>query len=319
MPLLSVEDLALEFRTRSGTVHALEHVGLTVETGEIVGVVGESGSGKSVTAFAIMGILDPAARVTAGRIMFDDRNILKASERQLSEIRGQEIAMIFQNPRGSLNPIRTVGDQIADVLKRHSDIAKKAVRDKVIAALSAVRIPDPAMRAEAYPYELSGGMCQRIGIALAMSCTPKLLIADEPTTGLDVTTQATIMDLMRDLVRAGHLATILITHDLRLAAEYCDRIVVMHAGHVVEAARTQDLFAHPRHPYTAALIRSTPGEDTRLETLSPIEGSIPDLRRALPPCRFAERCPRRIEDCVTKPLPRVVGDNGHMVACWRPL
>jgi peptide/nickel transport system ATP-binding protein len=265
-----------------------------------------------------MGILDPAARVTAGRIMLG-RDILKSSERQLSEIRGRDIAMIFQNPRTALNPIRTAGDQIADVVKRHGGVARRAVRDKVVSMLSTVRIPDPAMRAEAYPYELSGGMCQRVGIALAMSCAPKLLIADEPTTGLDLTTQATIMDLMRDLVRSGHLAMILITHDLRLAAEYCDRVVVMHAGHVVETARTQNLFAQPRHPYTAALIRSTPSEDTRLDTLSPIEGGIPDLRRALPPCRFAARCSRRAEECVTKPLPRVTDDNGHMVACWRPL
>ncbi len=319
MPLLAVENLSLEFRTRSGTVQALENVGLSVEPSEIVGVVGESGSGKSVTAYAIMGILDPAARVTAGHISFDGRDILGASEWRLRHIRGREISMIFQNPRGALNPIRTVGRQIGDVLLRHGEVARRQVRDRVVAALSTVRIPDPAVREDAYPYELSGGMCQRVGIALAMSCAPKLLIADEPTTGLDVTTQATIMDLMRDLVREGRMTMILITHDLRLAMEYCDRIVVMHAGHVVEIASTTEIFSQPRHPYTAALITSTLGEETQLDALSPIRGGIPDLRRPLPPCRFAERCGQRIDACVSEPLPRFTDETGHMVACRRPL
>ncbi len=321
MALLEVENLAIEFRTRGGTVHALENVGLSVDSGEIVGVVGESGSGKSVSAFAIMGILDPAARVTAGRIEFDGTDILTAGERKLRKMRGRDMAMVFQNARGALNPIRTIGQQIADVLRCHKFGDRGAIGDQVVAALKTVRIPDPETRAGAYPYELSGGMCQRVGIALAMACQPRLLIADEPTTGLDVTTQSTIMDLIRDLVRANRKAAILITHDLLLAEEYCDRIVVMHAGHVVETASTAALFAAPRHPYTAALIASTPRQDTRLAALQPITGSIPDLRADLPPCRFAARCPRRIERCVNEPLPRIAadGDAGHVTACWRPL
>ena len=317
VPLLAVENLSLEFQTRSGIVHALEDVGFSVEIGEIVGLVGESGSGKSVTAYAIMGILEAAARVKAGRIKFGELDILTASETELRSIRGHEISMVFQNPRGALNPIRTIGRQIADVIDCHHKVGMGGVNERVIAALSTVRIPDPARRAEVYPYEMSGGMCQRVGIALAMSCQPKLLIADEPTTGLDVTTQATIMDLLRDIVRAGNMALVLITHDLRLAMEYCDRIVVMHAGHVVEIASTTEIFTHPRHPYTAALIASTPSEETRLDALSPIEGGLPDLRRQLPPCRFSERCARRIDKCVTEPLRRIE-ENGHMVACWRP-
>ena len=319
MALLDIDDLAIEFRTRGGIVHALEDVGLSVDTGEIVGVVGESGSGKSVTAFAVMGILDPAARVTAGRVLFDGTDILTTRERQLRSMRGREMAMIFQNARAALNPIRTIGRQIADVLECHKLGGRGSIDEQVIAALKAVRIPDPETRAGAYPFELSGGMCQRVGIALAMACAPRLLIADEPTTGLDVTTQATIMDLMGELVRAGHTAAILITHDLLLAAEHCDRIVVMHAGHVVESAPTAALFAAPRHPYTAALIASTPREDTRLAALQPIEGSIPDLRSDMPPCRFAARCPRREDRCVREDLPRTGAEDGHMVACWRPL
>jgi peptide/nickel transport system ATP-binding protein len=319
MALITVEDLTIDFKTRSGSVHALERVELKVDTGEIVGIVGESGSGKSVTAFAIMGILDPAARILSGKVMFQDLDLLAASESRLGSLRGSDIAMIFQNPRGSLNPIRTVGDQIADVLKRHTDVSGKDVRKKVVEALAMVRIPDPQSRADAYPYELSGGMCQRIGIALAMSCSPKLLIADEPTTGLDVTTQAAIMDLTRELVRGGQMAMVLITHDLRLAAEYCNHVVVMHAGHVVEIAPTEELFSKPRHPYTASLIASTPSGDGKLENMHPIKGSIPDLRLDLPPCRFAARCPRQIDKCLQQPLPRISETRNAMVACWRPL
>ena len=319
VPTLAVDDLSVEFRTRSGVVKVLEHVGFRVDRGEKVALVGESGSGKSVTAFAVMGILDAAGRVTSGRAMFGGSDLLALSERDLAEQRGRELSMIFQNPRTALNPIRRVGRQIADVLVRHGGATRNDAPRAAIEMLKKVRIPDPERRAEAYPFELSGGMCQRIMIAIALACRPALLIADEPTTGLDVTTQAVIMDLIGELAAESGMATIFITHDLALAAEYCDRIVVMHAGRVVEAAPARDLFSHPRHPYAAKLLAATPGETVALEHLASIPGGLPDLRRAdLPPCRYAERCERRTDACA-QPLPqRTVGD-GHVVACWSPL
>lgn len=319
IPVLSVRDLAVEFRTRSGIVHALEQVSLEVARGEMVGIVGESGSGKSVTAYTVMGILDPAGRVTAGSASFGGLDLLAASESALQDIRGREMSMIFQNPRVALNPIRRVGDQIADVLLQHGGVTHAQAPKRAIEMLARVRIPDPERRAKAYPFELSGGMCQRIMIAIALSCAPRLLIADEPTTGLDVTTQAAIMDLIADLGREQGMATLLITHDLGMAAEYCDRIIVMHAGHVVEAATTTDLFAHPRHPYTARLIAATPRPTAVLSGLAAIPGNLPDLRQqVIPPCRYSLRCEYRAARC-DQALPRVPGEGGSMVACWNPL
>jgi peptide/nickel transport system ATP-binding protein len=317
-PLLDVQGLALEFRTRSGTVHALEDVSFTVRKGEMVGVVGESGSGKSVMCYALLGILDSAGRITGGTAEFGGLDLLQASEAELGRIRGRELSMIFQNPRAALNPIRRVGQQIEDILLRHSTIKRDEVREKAIECLAQVRIPDPQRRYAAYPFELSGGQCQRVMIALALACNPQLLIADEPTTGLDVTTQAAIMDLVQELAESRHMATILITHDLGLAAAYCDRIVVMHAGHVVEAGTTRELFAAPRHPYTAKLIAATPHEAGSLAALASIPGSLPDLRRSdLPACRFSERCDRRVSACERKLEPALVSPT-HRVACWNP-
>jgi peptide/nickel transport system ATP-binding protein len=228
--------------------------------------------------------------------------------------------MIFQNPRVALNPIRKVGHQIEDVLARHTSTPSALLKKRAIEALAAVRIPDPEHRYHAYPFELSGGLCQRIMIAIALACSPSLLIADEPTTGLDVTTQAAVMDLIGDLARSRNMATVLITHDLGLAAEYCARIVVMHAGHVVETAPTAELFAHPRHPYTAKLIATTPHGTDDLRSLAAIPGYLPDLRRSdLPPCRFSERCERAEPDCHARPLPRVKVEDRHSVACRSPL
>ncbi|WP_416896444.1 MAG: dipeptide ABC transporter ATP-binding protein [Minwuia sp.] len=268
VPILSVEGLSVDFKTRGGTVHAVKGVDFELFRGETLGVVGESGSGKSVTAFNIMGILDAAGRVAEGHITFQGLNLTTASERALREIRGREASMIFQNPRVALNPIRTVGDQIEDVLRRHTTTLSRDLKKKAIEALDAVRIRNPEQRYSAYPFELSGGMCQRVMIAIALACAPKLLIADEPTTGLDVTTQKTIMDLIRDLGRERNLATVLITHDLGLASQYCNRLVVMKSGEVVEAATTLDLFENPQHPYTQKLIRATPRLDSKLEELS---------------------------------------------------
>ena len=318
-PALSVENLCVEFRTRSGIVRALDNVSFSVAKGETNALVGESGSGKSVTAYAVMRILDPAARVTKGRAMLDGLDLLSAHERQLADVRGRKMAMIFQNPRTALNPIRQVGRQIADVLIRHGGITRKAAPAAAIEMLRAVGITDPVRRAKTYPFEMSGGMCQRVMIAIALAAKPSLLIADEPTTGLDVTTQAVIMDLISDLAEKLGMATIFITHDLALAGQRSSRIVVMHAGHVVENAPTRELFEHPRHPYTAELIAATPDAAASLEALAAIPGSLPDLRRTdLPPCRYSERCPRKSDACA-QPLPQAAAGSGHIVACWNPL
>jgi peptide/nickel transport system ATP-binding protein len=320
VPLLSVQGLSLEFRTRSGTVRALENVTLEVQKGETVGIVGESGSGKSVLSYAILRILDNAARITHGMVTFGGLDVLAASEDTLQEVRGREAAMIFQSARTALNPIRRVGAQIEDVLRAHTTTLQADLRKKAIECLAQVRIPDPERRCDAYPFELSGGQCQRVMIALALACNPQLLIADEPTTGLDVTTQAAIMDLVRELARERQMATIFITHDLALASEYCDRIVVMHAGHVVEVAATRELFARPCHPYTARLIASTPTHEGSIASLSSIPGNLPDLRRAdLPTCRFHARCERATEKCARDPLPVVLFDDGHRAHCFHPL
>ena len=319
VPVIDIQNLSVEFRTRSGVVKALENVSLNAFKGEIVGIVGESGSGKSVSAMTAMGILDPAGQVTQGSITLTGLDVLNASEATLQEARGHQASMIFQSPRTALNPIRTVGKQIGDALRRHGSATRATARAKAIAALESVRIPDPQRRFDAYPFELSGGMCQRIMIAMALACAPELLIADEPTTGLDVTTQAAIMDLITDLARDRNMATLLITHDLAMAADYCDRIVVMHAGHVVESAPTRTLFAHPRHPYTAKLMQATPRGSGSLDDSSSIDGSLPDLRGALPACRFSQRCERYESACDEAPLALSALDDGASVACRRPL
>ncbi len=318
MSLLAVENLSLEFRTRSGIVRALENVSLELPEGGSLGLVGESGSGKSVLSFAILGIQDAAARITAGRIRFAGQDLLANEGRAMKALRGRELAMIFQNPRVALNPIRQVGQQIEDVLRRHTDLRGKTLRARAIECLAEVRIPDPERRYAAYPFELSGGMCQRVMIAIALACRPRLLIADEPTTGLDVTTQAAIMRLIRDLGHEKGMATLLITHDLGLAREFCDKLAVMHAGHIVETGPTEAVFRTPAHPYAAQLTRATPVGQDRLENLAAIPGNLPDLRRTdLPACRFAERCERRADDCAI-PLPRYEVGAGHTAFCHHP-
>jgi peptide/nickel transport system ATP-binding protein len=326
VPLLEVKDFSLEFRTRSGTVHALQNVNLRIGKGEIVGLVGESGSGKSVLSYAMLGISDAAATVTGGSAVFGGINLLKADEGTLSDLRGREVSMIFQSPRTALNPIRSVGLQIEDVLRRHAvptrgrtgPDAGLGLRERAVQALREVAIADPERRWHAYPFELSGGMCQRVMIAIALACRPALLVADEPTTGLDVTTQAAVMDLITGLARERQMATLFITHDLGLAADYCDRIVVMHAGHAVESAPTKALFKNPRHPYTARLMSSTPNKDSTLASLLPVPGQLPDLRsNSLPPCRFMARCERASDACKGT-LPTLDAAKEHAVACWHP-
>lgn len=269
---LSVDQLSVEFKTRNGRVRALDDVSLTLAKGEVLGVVGESGSGKSVTAYTIMGLLDAAGEPVSGAARFDGIKLLGATESELRELRGREISMIFQNPRAALNPIRPVGKQIEDVLLRHSLATRNNAKSKAIEMLDKVKILDPEHRYWSYPFELSGGMCQRVMIAIALSCNPRLLIADEPTTGLDVTTQKATMDLIQELTRSRNMSVILITHDLGLAAQYCDRITVMQKGKVVESAPVKILFQHPQHPYTKKLISASPGPYSRLEDLT----AVPD-------------------------------------------
>ena len=271
-PLLDVSDLTVEFTTRRGIVKAVQHVNISVAKGETVGIVGESGSGKSVTSYAVMRILDRAGRIADGSVMFSGIDVKAATESQMRDLRGREVSMIFQNPRAALNPIRKVGHQIEDVLRQHVQQAQVTDRgETAIEALEQVKIARPRERYHAYPFELSGGMCQRVVIALALACNPQLLIADEPTTGLDVTTQKAVMDLIVELTRRRSMSTILITHDLGLAAAYCDRVVVMEKGRVVETAKSADIFAAPQHDYTKKLMRATPRIGVSLRDLLPEE------------------------------------------------
>ncbi|WP_257169571.1 ABC transporter ATP-binding protein [Bradyrhizobium sp. SRS-191] len=270
-PLLDVRDLTVEFSTRRGIVKAVQHVDISVAKGETLAIVGESGSGKSVTSYAVMRILDRAGRIAEGSVMFSGVDVKAAEESTMRDLRGREISMIFQNPRAALNPIRKVGQQIEDVLKQHAQAAASDRAEKAIAALEQVKIARPRERYHAYPFELSGGMCQRVVIALALACNPQLLIADEPTTGLDVTTQKAVMDLVVELTKSRGMSTILITHDLGLAAAYCDRVVVMEKGRVVETAKAADIFANPQHPYTRKLMRATPRLGVSLRELLPEE------------------------------------------------
>src|ERR1044072_2269411 len=275
-PLLDVHDLTVEFTTRRGIVKAVQHVNISVAKGETLGIVGESGSGKSVTSYAVMRILDRAGKIAEGSVMFSGMDVKAASENEMRDLRGREISMIFQSPRAALNPIRKVGDQIEDVLRQHVQQSQVSDRgEKAIEALEQVKIARPRERYHAYPFELSGGMCQRVVIALALACNPQLLIADEPTTGLDVTTQKAVMDLIVELTKRRSMSTILITHDLGLAAAYCDRVVVMEKGRVVETAKSADIFAKPEHAYTKKLMRATPRVGVSLRDLLPEEGVVP--------------------------------------------
>ena len=275
LPLLDIRDLTVEFSTRRGIVRAVEHVDIAIAKGETVGIVGESGSGKSVTSYAAMRILDRAGRIADGSVMFTGIDVRQASESDMRALRGREMSMIFQNPRAALNPIRKVGRQIVDVLRQHAQADASQLGEKAIEILEQVRIARPRERYHAYPFELSGGMCQRVVIALALACRPQLLIADEPTTGLDVTTQKTVMELIVELTRQRGMSTILITHDLGLAATYCDRIVVMEKGRVVESNAAKAVFTAPEHPYTRKLMRATPRPGASLRELLPEDTAAP--------------------------------------------
>jgi oligopeptide/dipeptide ABC transporter ATP-binding protein len=303
-PLLQVDDLRVQFWTNRGTVHAVNGISFEVAPGETLGIVGESGCGKSVTSLALLGLLPRAGRVTSGRALFGGRNLFELDDEQLRKIRGREIAMIFQDPMSSLNPVLTVGRQIREALETHLGMDESKATRRAAELLDQVGIANPRERLKHYPHEFSGGMRQRAMIAMALACEPKLLIADEPTTALDVTIQAQILDLLRDLVGERDTALILITHDLGVVAGMCERVKVMYAGTIVEAGRASQLFRQPRHPYTLGLLQSIPRLDTARQALHPIRGAPRDMLSPPDHCPFAPRCPNAIATCVEH-LPRL--------------
>jgi oligopeptide transport system ATP-binding protein len=316
MSILSVEDLHVHFRTDDGLVKAVNGVDFTVDKGEVLGLVGESGSGKSVTNLAILKLVPtPPGIYAGGRIVFDGQDLLPLKEKALRGYRGKRIAMIFQDPMTCLNPYLRISRQIGEVLELHEGLNRKEATRRSIELLERVGIPDPAQRVHQYPHEFSGGMRQRVMIAMALACKPELLLADEPTTALDVTIQAQILDLIRGLARDLGTAVILVTHDLGVVAGIADKVAVMYAGRIVERGPVVDLFGKPSHPYTKGLLASVPRLDTRGH-LEPIAGMPPNLANLPPGCAFAPRCPQRHEACATQP--EWAGDSSRGSACWGP-
>jgi peptide/nickel transport system ATP-binding protein len=314
-PLLEVRNLTVHFETDEGVVEAVDGASFTIEAGEILGLVGESGSGKSVTALAILRLIRRPGRIVAGAIRFQGRDLLELSEEDMRRIRGSRIAMVFQSPRTALNPVMSVGDQIARLYELHQGCSRAEAAVRTVAILHQVGIPEPERRAHAYAHQLSGGMCQRVMIAMALATSPRLLLADEPTTGLDVSIAAQILDLLRDLGRRTGASILFITHDLGVVAGLCDRVAVMHAGQLVEAAGVREMFHRPAHPYTQALMRSIPRVD-RDVTMEPIPGTVPSLLAPPPGCRYAERCPHVTDVCrQTRPALEALA-AGHEVACY---
>jgi oligopeptide/dipeptide ABC transporter ATP-binding protein len=319
-PLLDISDLHTEFRTGAGIVRAVDGVSYAVDAGETVAVVGESGSGKSVTALSVLRLIpDPPGRITAGSVTFGGRDLLTLSEPEMREIRGGEIGMVFQEPMTSLNPVLTVGRQITETLEQHRGIDRAAAAKRAEALLMQVGIAEPARRLKQYPHQLSGGMRQRVMIAIALACDPKLIIADEPTTALDVTIQAQILELMKALTRDRGIALIIITHNLGVVARYADRVNVMYAGRIVECGPAAEIYHEPRHPYTVALLRSVPRLDRpRQARLDPVDGQPPDLTRLDAGCAFRPRCRLADESCaVARPVLTPVGSEGHYAACFK--
>jgi peptide/nickel transport system ATP-binding protein len=317
-PLLEVRDLAVRFDSGHGrTVEAVSGVSFAIRPGEVLGLVGESGSGKSVTALAAMRLLPVETARIDGAIAFEGRDLLALPERTMQDIRGNRIAMIFQEPMTALNPSYTIGDQIGETLRRHHGLGARAARNEAIRLLDQVRIPGAAKRADDHPHRLSGGMRQRAMIAMALACAPALLIADEPTTALDVTIQAQVLDLLRDLGRESGTAILLITHDLGVVAEMCDRVAVMYAGQIVETAPVDQIFNEPEHPYTLGLLGSIPRLGERRDRLAAIPGAVPIVTAAEPGCRFAVRCPFKEPTCVTANLGLDPIRTDHRSRCWR--
>jgi oligopeptide/dipeptide ABC transporter ATP-binding protein len=316
--LLEIRALRTYFASERGEVRAVDGVDLSLERGKTLGIVGESGCGKSVTALSVMGLVpQPPGRIASGEVLLDGEDLLRAPERRMRDLRGDKVSMIFQEPMTSLNPAFPVGDQIAEALLRHRKISGKEANDQAIDMLRKVRIPSPELRARDYPHQLSGGMRQRVMIAMALACNPQLLIADEPTTALDVTIQAQILDLMRALRAELGTAIILITHDLGVIAELADEVAVMYAGKVVERCAVERLFSEPQHPYTVGLLGSIPRLHLEQKRLSAIEGIVPDAAAFPSGCRFHPRCPFAVEKCRTEIPPLIEISKNHSAACWR--
>ena len=314
--VLAVDTLQTHFQTDSGTARAVDGVSFTLNAGETFGLVGESGCGKSVTSLSIMRLVPHPGRIEGGHIFFENRDLLALSDLEMRDVRGNEIAMIFQEPMTSLNPVYTCGFQVDEVLRRHRGLSQREAREKTVEMLHLVGLPDPDRRANEYPHQLSGGQRQRVMIAMALSCNPKVLIADEPTTALDVTIQAQILDLLRDLQRQLGMAVLLITHDLGVIAEVADRVAVMYAGKIVEMGPVDAIFHHPTHPYTQGLLASVPRLDVARDRLKTIPGHVPEATRFASGCRFADRCERADTIC-RESIPQlqpVAGD--HQAACW---
>ncbi|MFZ5816032.1 MAG: ABC transporter ATP-binding protein [Bacillota bacterium] len=315
--LVEIRNLKTHYYTEDGVVRAVDGVNLYIKRGETLGVVGESGCGKSVTSLSIMRLIpNPPGKIVDGEILFEGEDLVKKSEAEMRKIRGNDISMIFQEPMTSLNPVYTIGDQIAEAIQLHQGLSYKEAIDKAIEMLRLVGIPLPERRVKEYPHQLSGGMRQRVMIAMALSCNPKLLIADEPTTALDVTIQAQILELMKKLKKELGMAIMLITHDLGVVAEMCERVVVMYAGKVVEEADAVNVFKHPLHPYTEGLLKSIPRMDEDVEKLHVIEGVVPNPLHLPPGCRFEPRCPIAIEKCKTEQPPLEQVTPGRWVACY---
>jgi peptide/nickel transport system ATP-binding protein len=316
--LIEIEGLKVLFHGDDGRVtHAVDSVDLSVANGATLGLVGESGCGKSVTSLAIMGLLSKQSAEVSGSIRFDGFDLLHVPDKTLRDLRGNRLAMIFQEPMTSLNPSLTIGDQIIETILRHRGGSQRSARERAIELLRRVHIPSPDKRIDEYPHKLSGGMRQRVMIAMALACDPRLLIADEPTTALDVTLQAQILELMRELKAASGAAIILITHDLGVVAEVCDEVAVMYAGEIVERANVNELFAAPQHPYTVGLLGSIPRLDRRAEHLATIEGMVPNMANPPIGCRFAARCPFVSEPCRAAPPPLKEVSPGHLSRCIR--
>ncbi|MED4127736.1 ABC transporter ATP-binding protein [Shouchella miscanthi] len=314
--LLSVENLQTHFFTENGAVPSVNGVSFSIKHGETVAIVGESGCGKSVTSLSIMGLVSSPGKIVGGSVMFNGQDLIGISDKQYRKLRGNDLSMIFQEPLTSLNPLFTIGNQLAEVILLHQNVSKEQAKEKGIDMLKKVGIPRAEKVYRSFPHSLSGGMRQRVMIAIALACSPKLLIADEPTTALDVTIQAQILGLMRDLVQENDTAIMLITHDLGVVAEMADTVIVMYAGQVVEEANVFTLFEHPAHPYTQGLLASTPKINELEEELNSIEGTVPTPDTMPTGCRFYPRCPQAMEHCAVEAPPLFVAETGQRVRCW---
>lgn len=314
--LLEIKNLGIQFKTREGTVQPIRGVNFSLKKGETLGVVGESGSGKSVTSLAVMGLLpEQKSKIVSGSIHFNNQDITHLSEREYRKLCGNEMSMIFQEPMTSLNPVFTIGEQLSEPLKQHKKMSKKERKEAIIHVLKQVGIPRAEQIIHEYPHQLSGGMRQRVMISLALLCEPKLLICDEPTTALDVTIQAQILELMKQIKKEKDMSLLFITHDLGVVAEMCDRVVVMYAGEIVEVAEINELFDHPLHPYTKGLIESLPSNNARKSTLYSIKGQVPRPEEIGEGCPFANRCPYAFQKCIEQ-TPPTFSKGGHLSKCW---